>query len=440
MDVDAFRPGDDFVEAIDNRLKDCDVVLVVIGARWLEAEEGGKSRLDNETDFVRIEIQAALERKIRVVPILVQGAMMPRREDLPEQLHGLVRRHALELSDTRWSFDVTRLIEGIQTASRTAAATPQPATASPGPSVSLAPVETLNDLQHRKNVVASVQVNANLAGKIDFSNLVPDSLAVSGDSRRFAWVSKNPKLRRLKQKFAVIVDGEASGEFDDIAIKTLGFSANSQRFAFVANSADKWRIVVDGSQEGLYDDILNEIPIFSPDGRRVAYGAGIGRKWTAVVDGQESGRYDGISAPVFSPDGRRVAYDACIGRKWTVVVDGQEGGRYDGILEGTPVFSPDGRLTYGARISRKWTLVVEDREGPLYDGFDPEVVFGPGGSRLGYVVRQRSKWLLIVEDHECLLPGPLLRGTRVAFDDNDTLRVLTVNDAGEVRRVVARIT
>ena len=83
---------------------------------------------------------------------------------------------------------------------------------------------------------------------------------------------------------------------------------------------------------------------------------------------------------------------------------------------------------------------MEDREGPLYDGFDPEVVFGPGGSRLGYVVRQRSKWLLIVEDHECLLPGPLLRGTRVAFDDNDTLRVLTVNDAGEVRRVVAKIT
>ena len=67
-------------------------------------------------DFVRMEIVAALERKIRVIPVLVGGARMPRKQDLPEALAPLSRRNAIELSETRFHADVSRLIEAIEKA------------------------------------------------------------------------------------------------------------------------------------------------------------------------------------------------------------------------------------------------------------------------------------------------------------------------------------
>ena len=61
-----------------------------------------------------MEIVAALQRKIRVIPVLVGGARMPGRQDLPEALAPLSRRNAIELSETRFHADVNRLIEAIE--------------------------------------------------------------------------------------------------------------------------------------------------------------------------------------------------------------------------------------------------------------------------------------------------------------------------------------
>lgn len=113
MDIDAIEPGLDFVESIERALSQCDVLLVLIGPRWLaEQGSGGRRRLDDPGDFVRLEVQAALSRgDLRVVPVLIQGAQMPAAEDLPDELRSLVRRNALEVSDTRWGYDVSQLIE-----------------------------------------------------------------------------------------------------------------------------------------------------------------------------------------------------------------------------------------------------------------------------------------------------------------------------------------
>jgi len=63
---------------------------------------------------VRLEVAAGLERDIRVVPVLVEGATMPRAHELPEPLRRLARRNALEITDTRWRHDVGRLVETIK--------------------------------------------------------------------------------------------------------------------------------------------------------------------------------------------------------------------------------------------------------------------------------------------------------------------------------------
>ncbi len=77
-------------------------------------DASGRRRLDDPEDFVRMEIVSALQRKIRVIPVLVGGARMPRKEDLPEPLAPLSRRNAIELSETRFHADVDRLIEAME--------------------------------------------------------------------------------------------------------------------------------------------------------------------------------------------------------------------------------------------------------------------------------------------------------------------------------------
>ena len=110
-DVDSIELGDDLVEMITRAVGSCDVLLALIGDQWLTAtDEGGRHRLDDPDDFVRLEIEAALTRNVRVIPILVDGARMPRAAELPASLAELARRQALELSPARFNFDTSRLL------------------------------------------------------------------------------------------------------------------------------------------------------------------------------------------------------------------------------------------------------------------------------------------------------------------------------------------
>ena len=73
MDVDTIEPGIDFVKALEESVAACDVLIAVIGGRWLiSSDEKGRPRLDNPKDFVRVEIATALKRGIRVIPVLVR--------------------------------------------------------------------------------------------------------------------------------------------------------------------------------------------------------------------------------------------------------------------------------------------------------------------------------------------------------------------------------
>lgn len=114
MDITALGPGVDFVEAIDKAVGSCKVLIALIGDRWADApDDQGKRRLDNPEDFVRLEVSSALRGETFVIPVLVGNARMPKAKQLPDDLKPLIRRNALELSDTRWEYDVSVLIEEI---------------------------------------------------------------------------------------------------------------------------------------------------------------------------------------------------------------------------------------------------------------------------------------------------------------------------------------
>ena len=115
MDVAGIKKGLDFRRIIDAHVASCGVLLVIIGKRWLSAADSkGKRRLDDVNDFVRLETAAALSRDIPVVPVLVQDAVMPSAQELPDALKELAFRNGTELTHARWDSDVKLLIEDIR--------------------------------------------------------------------------------------------------------------------------------------------------------------------------------------------------------------------------------------------------------------------------------------------------------------------------------------
>lgn len=115
MDVE-MAPGIDFVQRITEVVSGCVVLIIVMGPDWaMTTEEEGGRRIDNPSDFVRLEVETGLGRpEVTPIPVLVSGARMPRKEDLPEEVRGIARRNAIELSDGRWSYDVGRLVETLE--------------------------------------------------------------------------------------------------------------------------------------------------------------------------------------------------------------------------------------------------------------------------------------------------------------------------------------
>ena len=115
MDVAAIEPGRDFRRALDEQVASCGVLLAVIGKGWLDARsESGARRLDDPTDFVRLEIASALKRDIPVVPVLVHGAVMPHAGELPADMAELAYRNGVELTHARWESDVQLLIDALR--------------------------------------------------------------------------------------------------------------------------------------------------------------------------------------------------------------------------------------------------------------------------------------------------------------------------------------
>lgn len=103
MDFDSIRAGLDFRAQIKDTIDRADVVIALIGSRWIGIDSDSNRRIDDPNDFVRLEIAHALQRDIPIIPVLVNNSPLPKAESLPEEIRGLVYRHALPL-DTGLDF------------------------------------------------------------------------------------------------------------------------------------------------------------------------------------------------------------------------------------------------------------------------------------------------------------------------------------------------
>jgi hypothetical protein len=115
MDVDTIPRGETFGQTLKERLQQADVLLAVIGPKWLTvADDSGRRRIDNPEDWVRTEIAFALKNAHLTIPVLVGGAKLPARHELPAELHELLDRQFAEVRDSSWKLDAVRLSNDIK--------------------------------------------------------------------------------------------------------------------------------------------------------------------------------------------------------------------------------------------------------------------------------------------------------------------------------------
>ena len=114
LDIDWIKPGVDFMQVIAQAIARSRVLLVIIGRQWLATEGDGCRRLDRPDDPVRVELETAFRRGLRVIPLLLDGATMPRAGDLPDALAGLARLNALRVGYHSSRSDLARLVEAAR--------------------------------------------------------------------------------------------------------------------------------------------------------------------------------------------------------------------------------------------------------------------------------------------------------------------------------------
>lgn len=115
MDIDKIDPGLDFTQVITKYLNTSEVMLAIIGPDWRAYNaEKGTYRINENTDWVRKEIATALQRNIRVIPVLLDGGIMPDEDQLPDDLKPLLFRQSYEISNKRWKYDCDQLIEVLR--------------------------------------------------------------------------------------------------------------------------------------------------------------------------------------------------------------------------------------------------------------------------------------------------------------------------------------
>jgi pterin-4a-carbinolamine dehydratase len=117
MDTKSLAGGEKWPEILNEAVLGADTVLVVMGPDWIRiADEWGRRRIDQEDDWVRLELKTALENPgKRVIPVLVRGARMPPGDALPEQLRPLLARQAIEIRRDYWNHDVQLLLAQLRT-------------------------------------------------------------------------------------------------------------------------------------------------------------------------------------------------------------------------------------------------------------------------------------------------------------------------------------
>jgi hypothetical protein len=113
LDIESIAAGARFADVIRDSIHSSSIVLIMIGPNWVNMKRDGKRRLDNPNDNLRIEVETALQSGALVIPVLVNGAVMPGANELPSDIAELTELNAAGLSDSHWHYDIEQLITQI---------------------------------------------------------------------------------------------------------------------------------------------------------------------------------------------------------------------------------------------------------------------------------------------------------------------------------------
>lgn len=240
--------------------------------------------------------------------------------------------------------------------------------------------------------------------------LISESIRVSPDSKRIAFIAGDKQLS--KDKVFFVVDGQNTPFYDNLITASFQFGPDSKRTAFQARREKNFAFIIDGIEGKEYQEIA--APRFSPDSRRFSYLARKeGGKAALVIDGTEGPLFDGVSSLIFSTDGKRMAYLASREGKAFTVVDGIQGKDYaGGVLAQNFSFNPDGKyLAYEAS---------NDRPAP---NTTPKIHFG--------VVAADPAQPAEIGEH-----AGSIRGGRLIWDSPTSFHCIVLKGPGDKKEVV----
>ena len=251
----------------------------------------------------------------------------------------------------------------------------------------------------------------------------------SPDSKRVAFSVVNAGRMRIH------VDGQPGPEYDSVAATPIIFSPDSRRLAYAARRIDpadsrksRYFYVLDGQEQPAYDQLVRGGALFSPDSREFSFAALRGNRIVFVIRGIEGRDYEDVKMAQYSPDGSRLAYLGLRDGRAYVVVNNRESGPYHTVS--SLMFSPDGsRMAYVAQRERTVSVIVNDVPQKEYTGIVPTTLaFSPDGRHLAYQAQRDDTPVIVVNDQEAVEGAPTLRGSRLVFENNNTLRGFIARD------------